>query len=98
MGNNDKENLLGTLLKSRVPGLISTINNPTRKKNDENKGNWNEIPYDLKLNEIRNLDALKLFDKKERTLWAIKVKCTTIDNKRTTETDIQWYRRKIVRI
>ena len=74
--------------KSRVPGLISSIN---QKENDVNKGNWNEIPYDLKLDEIQGLDALKNYLVKEH-YGAIKVKCTTVDNKRTTETVIpEWY-------
>lgn len=74
--------------KSRVPGLISSIN---QKENDVNKGNWNEIPYDLKLDEIQGLDALKNYLAKEH-YGAIKVKCTTVDNKRTTETVVpEWY-------
>ena len=74
--------------KSRVPGLISSIN---QEENDVNKGNWNEIPYDLKLDEIQGLDALKNYLIKEH-YGAIKVKCTTVDNKRTTETVIpEWY-------
>lgn len=74
--------------KSRVPGLISSIN---QKENDVNKGNWNEIPYDLKLDEIQGLDALKNYLVKEH-YGAIKVKCTTVDNKRTTETVVpEWY-------
>ena len=74
--------------KSRVPGLISSIN---QKENDVNKGNWNEIPYDFKLDEIQGLDALKNYLVKEH-YGAIKVKCTTVDNKRTTETVIpEWY-------
>lgn len=74
--------------KSRVPGLISSIN---QKENDVNKGNWNEIPYDLKLDEIQGLDALKNYLVKEH-YGAIKVKCATVDNKRTTETVIpEWY-------
>jgi hypothetical protein len=74
--------------KSRVPGLISSIN---QKENDVNKGNWNEIPYDLKLDEIQGLDALKNYLVKEH-YGAIKVKCTTVDNERTTETVVpEWY-------
>ena len=74
--------------KSRVPGLVSSIN---QEENDVNKGNWNEIPYDLKLDEIQGLDALKNYLVKEH-YGAIKVKCTTVDNKRTTETVIpEWY-------
>lgn len=74
--------------KSRVPGLISSIN---QKENDVNKGNWNEIPYDLKLDEIQGLDALKNYLVKEH-YGAIKVKCNTVDNKRTTETVVpEWY-------
>ena len=74
--------------KSRVPGLISSIN---QKENDVNKGNWNEIPYDLKLDEIQGLDALKNYLAKEH-YGAIKVKCATVDNERTTETVVpEWY-------
>lgn len=74
--------------KSRVPGLISSIN---QKENDVNKGNWNEIPYDLKLDEIQGLDALKNYLVKEH-YGAIKVKCTIVDNERTTETVVpEWY-------
>ena len=76
--------------KSRVPGLISSIN---QKENDINKGNWNEIPYDLKLDKIQGLDALKNYLVKEH-YGAIKVKCTTVDDKRITETVIpEWYKK-----
>ena len=74
--------------KSRVPGLISSIN---QNENVVNKGNWNEIPYDLKLDEIQGLDALKNYLVKKH-YGAIKVKCTTVDDKRTTETVVpEWY-------
>ena len=60
MGNN-RHNIIYKKIclehfKSRVPGVVSSINEP---ENDVNKGNWGEIPFDLKFNSIEGLDALK---------------------------------------
>lgn len=43
--------------KSRVPGLLSTIDDINNES--VNKGNWGEIPYDLDLSKINGLENLK---------------------------------------
>lgn len=74
--------------KSRIPGLISSIN---ESETDTNKGNWGEIPYDLKLDEIEGLDALKEY-MLSKHYGAIKVKCTTVDGEKTMESNVpEWY-------
>lgn len=62
MGNN-RHNIIYKKIclehfKSRVPGVVSSINEP---ENDVNKGNWGEIPFDLNLNEIEGLENLKKY-------------------------------------
>lgn len=45
--------------KSRVPGLISSINDTNNES--INRGNWGEIPYDLNLDKIDGFDNLKKY-------------------------------------
>lgn len=71
--------------KSRVPGVISSIK---ESENDVNRGNWNEIPFDLKLNELSGLEGLKKY-MSDQHYNAKKVECE-VDNEgnRTTVSDL----------
>jgi hypothetical protein len=54
--------------RSRVPGLLSTVDDINNES--VNKGNWGEIPYDLDLSKINGLENLKQYMKD----WAYNLK------------------------